>query len=180
MAARPGEARTQSGKETFMPRWLGPVLAALALILVPAVLPVAARGSGVVVVFLQGRDGLSGTWRVSRVCLAGCVAPPPALRVVHHVRGDVYMTDQPTPQVLYRLGKQVLVHGVADSSVLAIQTPGQLMSGSGVGANGSTFTVTWRCVAPPSSPTPVAPAAAIPAGGAAAPPARPGAAMEAC
>jgi hypothetical protein len=163
-----------------MSRWPRPVLAALALILVPAVLPVAARGPGVVAALLQPGDGLSGTWRVSRVCLAGCVAPPPALRVVHHLRGDVYLTDQPTPQVLYKLGTQVLVHGVADSSVLAIQTPGQLMRGSGVAANGATFTVTWRCVAPPSSPTPVAPAAASPAGGAAAPPARPAAAMEAC
>ena len=161
-----------------MARWPRPALAALTLILVPAVLPVSARQPAVLPVLLQRSDGLSGTWRVSRVCVAGCVSPGPALKVVHHVRGDVYMTGQPAPQVLYRLGPQVLVHGAADSSVLTIQTPGQLMRGAGVGANGSTFTVTWHCVAPLSSPTPAAQATA--AGRAPAPPAQRAAAIEAC
>ncbi len=125
----------------------------------------------------QQSDGLSGTWRVTRVCLAICVTPPPALKVVRHVRGDIFMTGPPTPQVLYRMGAQVLVHGPKDSSLLAIESPGRLMSGRGVGNDGSSFTVTWRCVAAPAP----APAAGVRLTGLTA--TRPGralAAMEGC
>jgi hypothetical protein len=97
-------------------------------------------------------DGLSGTWRVSRTCLTYCVSTPPARRVVvRHQHGDVYITAAQPPQVLSRLGGKVLVHGPKDSLLLTIDSPGRLMSGVGVGADGSTFKTTWQCIAPARS-----------------------------
>lgn len=109
------------------------------------------RASATTIPATQG-DGLSGTWQVSRVCLTICVSPRPVLKVVRHQSGDVFMTTSHPSQVLYRMGMQVLVHSPKDSLLLTIKTPGVLMSGRGVGADGSTFQSTWRCVAPPSSP----------------------------
>jgi hypothetical protein len=117
---------------------------------------------------VAANDVLSGTWQVTRTCLTVCVSPPPALKVVRHVRGDVYMTEGLPPQVLYRVGDQVLVHGPADSSLLTITTPRQLMRGVGVAANGSTFRSTWRCVAPPKATAAIT---MVPASGALAQPA---------
>lgn len=97
-------------------------------------------------------DGLSGTWQVSRTCLTICVSPKPVLKVVSHLYGAVFTTGGPTPQMLYRIGKQVLVHGPKDSLLLNVETRGVLMSGRGVGADGSTFETTWRCVAAPATP----------------------------
>jgi hypothetical protein len=103
-------------------------------------------------------DGLSGTWQVSRICLSICLSPPGVLKLVHplHAATGVFVTSDPTSQVLYRIGTQVLVHGPKDSSVLTIRTLGRLMSGVGVGADGSTFTTTWRCIAP-AAPVPTVP-----------------------
>lgn len=100
-------------------------------------------------------DVLSGTWRVSRICLTICVSPKPVLKVVHHLSGDVYTTADSPPQMLYLIRRQVLVHGPNDSLLLTIETPGRLMHGVGVGADGSTFTTTWRCIAALESATPV-------------------------
>lgn len=100
-------------------------------------------------------DVLSGTWRVSRTCLTICVSPKPVLKVVHHLSGDVYTTAARPPQMLYLIGRQVLVHGPNDSLLLTIDTPRLLMQGLGVGADGSTFETTWRCIAALASATPV-------------------------
>ena len=122
-------------------------------------------------------DGLSGAWQVSRTCLTLCVSPRPVLKIVRHLSGDVFMTKGHAPDVLYRLGYQVLVHSPTDSLLLTVVTPGQLMSGSGVGANGSTFRTTWRCVAPPKVD---AAGAVVPASEPAAQPAHLSEAMGSC
>ncbi len=96
-------------------------------------------------------DGLSGTWRVSRTCLTICASPKPALKVVHHLRGQVFVTEGTVRQTLYLTGTQVLVHGPKDSLILTVRALGQAMDGYGVGNDGSTFTTAWRCVAGPSS-----------------------------
>lgn len=119
---------------------------AMATISTAAALPLAS-GATVAAVTVAAGDGLSGTWQVSRVCLAICVSPRPVLKVVRHWQGAVFMTTNHPPQVLYRMGMQVLVHGPKDSLLLTIRSLGRLMSGSGVGADGSTFKTTWRCVA---------------------------------
>lgn len=123
------------------------ILAALATTIPLFILAVSATGPAAAVT--PAPDGLSGTWQVSRTCLTVCVSPKPVRKVVSHLQGDVFVTGSHPRQVLYRLGMQVLVHGLKDSLLLAIKTPGLLMSGFGVGADGSTFTTTWRCVAPP-------------------------------
>ena len=115
-------------------------LAMTALLTMPASGPAAAASA-------PGADGLSGTWRVSRICLTICASPNPVLKVVSHLAGNVFATSGSTRQVFYRIGTQVLVHGPKDSLLLTIQTAGQLMSGFGVGADGSTFKTTWQCVA---------------------------------
>jgi hypothetical protein len=126
------------------------MLAALALMMPLSLLTSSAIGSAAAVPPPAG-DGLSGTWQVSRVCLTICISPRPVLKVVRRFQGAVFMTGGPAPQVLYLLKTQVLVHGSKDSLVLTIGSRGLLMSGPGVGADGSTFETAWRCVAPAGS-----------------------------
>lgn len=126
---------------------------AVSMFAVAVSLPVLVAGTAAPANAAPARDILSGTWRVSRTCLTVCVSPPPVLKVVHHLDGDVYATNSQPPQMLLRMGMQVLVHGPKDSLLLNIRNPGRLMSGSGVGADGSTFTTTWRCVAPRAATT---------------------------
>lgn len=130
-----------------MPRSYRRTLAAFAITASLSLLTTVATGVTAAVPPATQSDGLSGTWQVSRVCLTLCTNPRPVLKVVHHVSGAVFMTGGHTPQVLYLLGTQVLVHGPKDSLVLTIRSRGRFMSGSGVGADGSTFKTTWRCVA---------------------------------
>lgn len=121
------------------------VFAALTLnTLAPFAAPVAAAP-------IARHDILSGTWRVSRACLTGCITPAPVTKVVHLRTGNVYVATGGPTQVLYQMGMQVLVHSARDSSLLTISRPGQRMDGSGVGADGSTFNTTWTCVAPPNT-----------------------------
>ena len=94
---------------------------------------------------------LAGTWRVSRTCLSGCAGSTMVTEVVRPYAPHVFMARGRLTLVLYQIRNQVLVHGATSSSLLAIRIPGQLMSGSGVGADGSTFTTSWRCVAAPTS-----------------------------
>jgi hypothetical protein len=96
---------------------------------------------------------LAGTWRVSRTCVSGCTGSTTVTEVVRPYAPHVFMARGGLPLVLYQVGNQVLVHGATSSSLLAIRIPGQLMSGSSVGTNGSTFTTSWRCVAAPTSTT---------------------------
>jgi hypothetical protein len=98
-------------------------------------------------------DVLSGRWKVSRSCLTICTSPPPSVKTVHRVKGSVYTTDGQPPQYLYQLGRQVLVHGPKDSLLLTLDPHGRLMTGDGVGADGSTFKTTWRCVSPRPTPS---------------------------
>lgn len=126
------------------------ILAALALTIPLSLLTVSTMGSAAATPAPPG-DGLSGTWQVTRFCLNVCVSPPPVLKVVRHWEGAVFVTGGSSPQVLYQLKTQVLVHGSKDSSVLTILSRGQLMRGSGVGGDGSTFETTWRCIAPAGS-----------------------------
>src|SRR2546423_14121480 len=105
---------------------------------------------------------LAGTWRVSRTCVSGCTGSTTVTEVVRSYAPHVFMARGGLSLVLYQVGNQVLVHGATSSSLLAIRIPGQLMSGSSVGTNGSTFTTSWRCVAAPTSTA--SPAGARPAG----------------
>jgi hypothetical protein len=111
-------------------------------------------GMGTAAAAAPPRDGISGTWQVSQICLSICVSPPGVLKIVRPLHTNVFITSDPTPQILYRIGMQVLVHGPKGSSLLTIRTPGGMMSGSGVGVDGSTFITTWRCIAPPGAPVP--------------------------
>src|SRR5918912_3761757 len=81
---------------------------------------------------------LAGTWRVSRTCVSGCAGSTTVTEVVRSYAPHVFMAHGGLTLVLYQIGNQVLVHGATSSSLLAIRIPGQLMSGSSVGANGST------------------------------------------
>src|SRR5437868_6500984 len=94
---------------------------------------------------------LAGTWRVSRTCVSGCAGSTTVTEVVRPYAPHVFMAHGGLTLVLYQIGNQVLVHGAASSSLLTIRMPGRLMSGSSVGADGSTFTTSWRCVAAPTS-----------------------------
>lgn len=152
-------AAASARKGTLMPRSYRRLTAlaltvGLALLITSATMPAAGATAA------PSSDGLSGTWQVSRTCLTICVNPKPVLKVVSHLYGAVFTTGGPTPQMLYRIGKQVLVHGPKDSLLLNVETHGVLMRGRGVGADGSTFETTWRCVAaaatPVASATPVA------------------------
>jgi hypothetical protein len=122
-------------------------------------------------------DVLSGTWRVSRVCLTICTSPPPVTKVIHHVAGNVYKTGGQTPQMLLQMGRQVLVHGPKDSLLLTLDPHGRLMTGQGVAADGSTFQTTWRCI---SSPQPATAQGVVPSSAGATRPAQAPAAMTAC
>jgi hypothetical protein len=94
---------------------------------------------------------LAGTWRVSRTCVSGCAGSTTVTEVVRPYGPHVFMAHGGPTLVLYQIGNQVLVHGATSSSLLTTRIPGQLMSGSSVGSNGSTFTTSWRCVAAPTS-----------------------------
>ena len=94
---------------------------------------------------------LYGTWQVSRTCVAGCAGSTTVTEVVRRYAPGVFMAHGGLTLVLYQIRNQVLVHGATSSSLLTIRIPGQLMSGSSVGAHGSTFTTSWRCVAAPTS-----------------------------
>jgi len=97
------------------------------------------------------KGSLSGTWRVSRSCLSGCLGSSSVTEVVRPHGNNVYMATGGLSLVLYQIGTQVLVHGAKTSSLLTIRQPGLLMSGSSVGEDGSTSSSTWRCVGPPKS-----------------------------
>ena len=94
---------------------------------------------------------LAGTWRVSRTCVSGCAGSTTVTEVVRPYAAHVFMARGGLTLVLYQIRNQVLVHGAASSSLLTTRIPGRLMSGSSVGANGSTFATSWRCVAAPTS-----------------------------
>ena len=117
---------------------------ALVALAVSAMAPAAAAPS-------PATTSLAGTWRVSRTCVAGCVGSTTVTEVVRPYAPHVFMARGGLTLVLYQIGNQVLVHGATSSSLLTIRIPGQMMNGSTVGANGSTFTTSWRCVAAPTS-----------------------------
>jgi hypothetical protein len=119
---------------------------ALVTLAVSAVVPAAAAPG-------PAAPSLAGTWRVSRTCVSGCVGSTTVTEVVRPYAPHVFMAHGGLTLVLYQVGNQVLVHGATSSSLLAIRVAGQLMSGSSVGANGRTFTTSWRCVAAPTSTT---------------------------
>jgi hypothetical protein len=120
--------------------------AALALITlaVSAIAPAAAAPGPVTA-------SLAGTWRVSRTCVSGCAGSTTVTEVVRPYAPGVFMAHGGLTLVLYQIGNQVLVHGATSSSLLTTRIPGRLMSGPSVGADGSTFTTSWRCVAAPTS-----------------------------
>ena len=64
----------------------------------------------------------------------------------HSSGANVFAATGSATLVLYRMGNQVLVHAAAQSSLLTIRVPGQLMSGAGVDEQGNTFKTTWRCL----------------------------------
>lgn len=132
-----------------MPRRCTPLAcAALALLLV-ALTPARAGAAPP-----RAVDGLSGTWQITRTCLAGCHGVTRTTALVRPMTTDVFTATGHTSAgvtvslVLYRLNTRVLVHGVKDSSLLTVEAPGQRMRGAGVGVNGSTFTTLWQCASP--------------------------------
>jgi hypothetical protein len=119
-------------------------LAAGALALAPAITGATAP--------IAASNGLSGTWQVSRTCVVGCTGSTTLTETVRPFQGTVFMATGTALMVLYRLGKKrVLVHSATSSSLLSIRAPGQLMRGTGVGQDGSTFTLVWHCTAPPGA-----------------------------
>ena len=124
----------------LMPRGALAALVLVAALSIP-VLPATASPVG-------AADNLSGTWQVSRICVSGCVGTTTLTEMVRPLQGPVFMASGTATMLLYRIGKKkVLVHGATSSSLPTIRTPGTLMRGSGVGQDGSTFSVTWHCIA---------------------------------
>ena len=116
---------------------------ALVTLAVSAITPAAAAPA-------SAATSLAGTWRVSRTCVSGCTGSTTVTEVVRPYAPHVFMARGGLTLVLYQTRNQVLVHGSRSSSLLTIRIAGQLMSGAGVGADGSTFTTSWRCVAAPT------------------------------
>lgn len=96
---------------------------------------------------------LAGTWQVKRTCMTGCTGSKLSVEVVRSHGGNIFLATGGAAMALYLLDKQVLVHSSAASTLLTIETPGRLMSGPGIAADGSTFISTWRCIAPPAAHT---------------------------
>jgi hypothetical protein len=111
------------------------VAAASGLLLMPLLPAVAARPSAV---------SLSGTWQVKRTCIAFCTGSKVSKEKVSAKGNNIYSASGDKDLMLYVLGKQVLVHDTDETSLLSVASSGRQMSGSGVGADGSTFTVVWR------------------------------------
>lgn len=94
---------------------------------------------------------LAGTWQVNRSCISGCKGTTTQTETVSAHGGNVFLASGSADLSLYVVGKQVLVHSQDETTLLAIKTPGQLMSGSGIAGDGSTFNSTWRCTAAASA-----------------------------
>jgi hypothetical protein len=91
-----------------------------------------------------GSPSLSGTWQVKRTCIAYCTGTKVTKEKVSAKGNNVYTASGDKDLMLFVLGKQVLVHNTDETSLLALTASGRQMSGSGVGGDGSTFTVVWR------------------------------------
>jgi hypothetical protein len=94
-----------------------------------------------------GNVSLQGTWQVKRTCLAVCSGARVSKEKVSVKGNNIYTASGDKDLMLYVLGKQVLVHDPDETSLLWVASSGRQMSGSGVGADGSTFTVVWHRVA---------------------------------
>ncbi|HZS91715.1 MAG TPA: hypothetical protein VFE42_30050 [Chloroflexota bacterium] len=104
-------------------------------LLMPGLQPVAAR---------TGATSLTGTWQVKRTCVAFCTGTKVSREKVTAKGNNIYAASGDIDLMLYVLGKQVLVHDPDETSLLSVAPSGRQMSGSGVGGDGSTFTVVWR------------------------------------
>ena len=129
-----------------MSRHCSPILACLlaAALAVAAALPASAAPK-------HSSTSLTGTWQVKRRCIAGCKGTTTATETVSAHGANVFLASGSADLALYLVGKQVLVHSQDETTLLTIKTPGQLMSGSGIAGNGSTFSSTWRCTAAASA-----------------------------
>lgn len=135
-----------------MPRGAAFALIALPLILTACSLtPGAAPAAKHSTAPIASGDVLSGAWRIDRSCMRNCgplglVTSMSVTELLAARGGNVYQGSGSSDLWLYRIGERVLVHNKLAASLLTIQTPGQLMSGTGVGDRGVTFRTTWHCV----------------------------------
>ena len=125
-----------------MPRHRSPLLACLfaAVLALAAALPASAAPK-------HSSASLAGTWQVKRSCMAGCKGTTTATETVSPHGANIFLASGSADLALYLVGKQVLVHSENETTLLTIKTSGQLMSGSGIADDGSTFSSTWRCTA---------------------------------
>ena len=135
-----------------MPRRALPVLIALPLLMTACSLTPGASPAPPQTTSAARGDILSGSWRIDRTCVQGCNALLTSMSVTEMVSAhgaNVYHGTGSSELWLYRVGDRVLVHNKLAASLLTIQTPGQLMSGQGVGDRGITFRTTWHCISGP-------------------------------
>jgi hypothetical protein len=94
------------------------------------------------------KDGLSGTWQVTRKCVSGCSGTTSFSESVRALSANVFQATGRSRFVLYRTGTgTVLAHSSTSSLLLTVRTRGVLMDGPGVDQGGMTFVTTWRCTA---------------------------------
>lgn len=133
-----------------MPRRALPALIALTLLMTACSLTPGANSAPThTATPTASSDILSGSWRIDRTCVQGCTGLLTSMSVTEMVtaRGhNVYHGTGAAELWLDRVGDRVLVHNKLAASLLTIQQPGRLMSGTGVGDRGITFRTTWHCV----------------------------------
>ncbi|PZR97594.1 MAG: hypothetical protein DLM70_19040 [Chloroflexi bacterium] len=99
-----------------------------------------------------GRDGISGTWRVTRVCVSGCSGRTTGTEVIAPVqyRANVHLGTGNSSLVLFTIGKRrILVHSATTSTLLNVVVPGVRMRGPSIDTRDNTFVSTWICIRPP-------------------------------
>ena len=120
----------------------------LAVSLTVVVMMVAAGTTASSATSRRATDGLSGSWRVTRVCSTGCKGTTSGAETVVKLHSHVFKATGTLSLVLYNLGGQrILVHGSTASTLLTVVKSGQLMRGKGIDGSGDTLRVTWQCVA---------------------------------
>jgi hypothetical protein len=93
------------------------------------------------------KDGLRGTWQVTRKCHSGCSGTTSFSETVRAMSSNVFQATGRSRFVLYRTGTgTVLAHSATSSLLLTVRTRGMLMDGPGLDQGGATF-ITWRCSA---------------------------------
>ena len=96
-------------------------------------------------------DGLSGTWKVTRQCVAGCTGSTTFTETVRAAGTNIFQATGHSRFILYRVAPgTILAHSGTSSLLLHVRTTGQLMQGPGIEQSGVQFITTWRCTAQPA------------------------------